>query len=151
MAGHHGRALGLKPGTGTFPVHTSARRCAPHQWTMTWQSGATRGAGGPQLALVRRLWAPRPWAGLGLEIIAAFLVLIIRAPVDVLVPLLQQWDVLRAVDVGFFYLDENPAFRVAPTGGLGRGDHLWCHVWPREEILIRHDVGLPVTCRSTVL
>src|SRR5712691_4828307 len=100
------------------------------KWTMPWRSGATRCAGGQQLALLRNLCAPRPWACLGLEIIAAFLVLIIRAPADVLVQLFQKRDVLRAVDVGFFYLDENPASRVAPTCGLGRLDHLWCHGRP---------------------
>jgi len=93
----------------------------------------------------------RPWAGLGLESIAAFLMLVICAPVDVLVPLLQQWDVLRAVDVGALLPRRESSIPGAPTGGLGRGDHLWCHVWPRQDLRIRHDVGLPLTCSPTVL
>src|SRR5262249_48200171 len=94
--------------------------------------------------LLRLLLAPRPCAGLGLERIAAFGVLVIRAPVNILVQLVQQGDVLRAVDIGLFDRDENPAFRVAPAWRLDRRDHLWCHVRPRQERLILYHAGLPV-------
>src|SRR2546422_8895414 len=107
----------------------------------TWKSGK-------KLALFRSIFAPRPWAGPGLKIIAAFVVLVIRAPVNFLAQLLQKRDVLRAVDVGLFYLDEHPAFRAAPTCRLGRCDYLWRHVQPCEERLIVDHTGLPVDMQT---
>src|SRR2546423_1589437 len=58
------------------------------------------------LVLYRSILVPRPWTGLGLERIAAFIALVIRTPVNVLTQLLQQGDVLRAVNVRLFYLDK---------------------------------------------
>ena len=86
------------------------RTCAP---VRDWRPPARRPAAADGL-----LRNPRSRRVLGLEVVAALADVVVGRPVDVLVELRHQRDVLRAVDVGLFDVDDHPL--LGRLGTLGK-------------------------------
>ena len=89
----------------------------------------------PCIVLSFLLGAHIPWTRgfFGLKIITPFACGIIGSPVDGFLDFLQQWNVLRTVDVGFLDLHHDPPFRLPSAHDGNVLADFFREVWPAHQ------------------